>query len=318
MALKVARFAALLFTALALTMTSAHVLELPQKMQWDPGLYATVNVTLYRYFAIVGGAYTVLALVTAGVAAWLARERHPAVEWGTIGAMLLALAFLAWLVVVQPVNGRIRDVVRYEPSNLSLAWAVYRDRWELGHVVGFVLQLLGLCALIASAVVETPEEAPAGARVRTRVVGLVRARPAVVAALYADWTSWPRLFPATIRGVRLTRDEGATKVIDVDHVEGHVPNRMTVRSPTEIELEEWKKRYVARFSNVFEPAPEGARCVVTADVTLTGPLSVLAPIAAPFVRARIRRFVLEPLRRAAEAAEKKESAGQLAREAPAI
>ena len=35
MGLRVARFAALLLAALSLTMTSAHVLELPQKMQYS-------------------------------------------------------------------------------------------------------------------------------------------------------------------------------------------------------------------------------------------------------------------------------------------
>ena len=46
-----------MFAALSLTMTSAHVLELPQKMQYDAHMYAAVNTTLYRYFAIVGGFY---------------------------------------------------------------------------------------------------------------------------------------------------------------------------------------------------------------------------------------------------------------------
>ena len=51
------RFITILLAALALTMESAHVLELPQKMQYDAHMYAAVNTTLYRYFAIVGGVY---------------------------------------------------------------------------------------------------------------------------------------------------------------------------------------------------------------------------------------------------------------------
>ena len=53
------RLITLLLAALALTMESAHLLELPQKMQYDAQMYAAVNTTLYRYFAIVGGAYQV-------------------------------------------------------------------------------------------------------------------------------------------------------------------------------------------------------------------------------------------------------------------
>jgi hypothetical protein len=48
------RFVTLLLTALALTMTSAHVLE----MHYEAELYSAVNTTLYRYFAVVGGVYT--------------------------------------------------------------------------------------------------------------------------------------------------------------------------------------------------------------------------------------------------------------------
>jgi hypothetical protein len=47
----------LVLAALSLTMESAHVLELPQKMQYDAQMYSAVNTTMYRYFAIVGGAY---------------------------------------------------------------------------------------------------------------------------------------------------------------------------------------------------------------------------------------------------------------------
>ena len=55
MFLKTWRCITIVLTALALTMESAHVLELPQKMQYDAQMYAAVNTTLYRYFAIVGG-----------------------------------------------------------------------------------------------------------------------------------------------------------------------------------------------------------------------------------------------------------------------
>jgi hypothetical protein len=33
-----------------------------------------------------------------------------------------------------------------------------RQRWEYGHVAGFVAQLVGICALIESVLVETPRE----------------------------------------------------------------------------------------------------------------------------------------------------------------
>ena len=47
------RFITIVLSALALTMTSAHVLELPQKMTYTAEMYAAVNTTLYRYFALL-------------------------------------------------------------------------------------------------------------------------------------------------------------------------------------------------------------------------------------------------------------------------
>lgn len=76
MLLRGCRFVTLLLAALALTMTSAHVLEMPQKMQYGAELYAAVNTTLYRYFAEVGGVYTVGAILSAGVLAFLVRRNR--------------------------------------------------------------------------------------------------------------------------------------------------------------------------------------------------------------------------------------------------
>ena len=81
MGLRIARFAALLLAALSLTMTSAHVLELPQKMQYSAELYAAVNGTLYRQFAIVGGVYTIAAIVAAAVLVVLARRHGAGFGW---------------------------------------------------------------------------------------------------------------------------------------------------------------------------------------------------------------------------------------------
>ena len=74
-------------------MESAHVLELPQKMHYAAELYAAVNTTLYRYFAIVGGVYQIGSILAAAVLAFLVRKRRPAFEWTLAGALCLLLAF---------------------------------------------------------------------------------------------------------------------------------------------------------------------------------------------------------------------------------
>jgi hypothetical protein len=69
--LRIWRFLTIIIAALALTMTSAHVLELPQKMQYDAQLYSAVNTAMYRYFATVGGIYSMGSIIAAGVLAFL-------------------------------------------------------------------------------------------------------------------------------------------------------------------------------------------------------------------------------------------------------
>jgi hypothetical protein len=164
MVVKIWRFLTLVLTALALTMTSAHVLELPAKMRYDPALYTTVNGTLYRNFALIGGAYTVLSLVAAGVLVVLVRGRGAAVLWTAVAAACLFLAFVSWLTLVEPVNRAVASAYRTAPASLPALWVTLRPRWEYGHAVGFVIQLIGFCALVVSTLIETPARVPGGAR----------------------------------------------------------------------------------------------------------------------------------------------------------
>jgi hypothetical protein len=157
------RFVTLLLAALSLTMESAHVLELPQKMQYGPEMYSAVNTTLYRYFAIVGGVYQVGAIVAAAVLAFLLRRRQRAFRWTATGAAWLAVAFGIWWLAVAPVNREVAEALRAAPESVPALWMRLRDRWEYGHTAGFAAQLVGLCALLVSVLVETPD-GPAGAR----------------------------------------------------------------------------------------------------------------------------------------------------------
>ena len=158
MFLRLWRFVTLLLAALALTTESAHVLELPQKMHYGAQLYAAVNGTMYRYFAIVGGTYEVGCILAAIVLVFLVRERRPSFGWTLAGALCLALAFATWLAVVAPVNSEIVEAFRASPQSLPAIWMRLRPRWEYGHAAGFAVQLAGVCALLASVLVETPDE----------------------------------------------------------------------------------------------------------------------------------------------------------------
>jgi hypothetical protein len=131
---------------------------------------------------------------------------------------------------------------------------------------------------------------------------VIHAAPERVMAIYRDYGHWPKLFPATIRATRLIRENDTTKAIEVDHTKaGRVLNLLTVVAPGEIRLEEFKPHYEARFTNRFEPDARGTRLTVIADVQLKGILRLLSLIAPPFIRRRIAKFVLGPMKAMAEA-----------------
>ena len=150
------RFITLFLTALALTMTSAHVLEMPVKLHYPPDLYSSVNTTLYRYFAIIGAAYTLGSLLAAIVLAIAVRRRRASRRWAAAGALALTLAFGSWLGLVQPVNAVIASALQTAPETVPGLWRGLRFRWEYGHAVGFLLQLLGFAALLFSVLAEIP------------------------------------------------------------------------------------------------------------------------------------------------------------------
>jgi hypothetical protein len=121
-----------------------------------------------------------------------------------------------------------------------------------------------------------------------------------VLELYCDPDNWAALFPATIRGARVVLREEKAKIVEVDHVEGKVVNVLRSVSPSCIELTEFKHRYDATFMNEFSPEPGGMRYTLTAWVRLKWPYRLLAPFVKPIVLARMRRYVLAPMKAAAE------------------
>ena len=129
----------------------------------------------------------------------------------------------------------------------------------------------------------------------------VRAAPEKLASLYLDYPGWPRLYPATIAGVELLRERPGEITVEVDHrTEGRVVNVIRPRSPTVIALDELKARFAATFVNRFDASPAGTQYTVEAEIRFRGLYALLGPALAGIARKRIRRFVLEPMRVAAE------------------
>ena len=129
---------------------------------------------------------------------------------------------------------------------------------------------------------------------------IIRAPWTRVAELYRDYQGWPRLFPATIRSVHLIASEGGRTKLEIDHREGKVPNVLLEVSPHRVDLWEAKRRYQGSFVNRFEAVPEGTRYSVSADIKLKGLARLLEPLLGPYIRRQMIRYVLIPMRVAAE------------------
>lgn len=129
-------FVALLLTALTMGLEFAHVLEWPPKAGYSGALYVRLQESLYVWFGNIGGAIYLLAIVATVALAFLLRHDRSMRRPVAAAAGLELLALIVFLSVVYPVNFRFP----VHGSGLVPAdWAALRDRWELGHTVGFVL-----------------------------------------------------------------------------------------------------------------------------------------------------------------------------------
>jgi hypothetical protein len=152
--IRIFRFCALLCAGLGLGPGAAHVLELAPKMRYDAEMYMAVTSTLYQYFGSAGAVLQIgTILLTAALALML---RHRAAFRPTLVATLgFALSVTLWAVLVAPVNVEWFEVMTAAPAAAADAYVRLRPRWEFGHVMAFVVWLLGFGALVFSVLMET-------------------------------------------------------------------------------------------------------------------------------------------------------------------
>jgi hypothetical protein len=148
--LRVARFIAIMLAALTLGMGFCHLMELPARMGWDQYLWvgSTVQGGLYRMFGTIGALIDVATVIALILLAYLVREHgRPGFRLATAAAALFALALVLWWVLVYPVNV---ELAKWVNGPVPADWTVWRARWEWGHAVNTLLQLVGFGALVAS------------------------------------------------------------------------------------------------------------------------------------------------------------------------
>ncbi|MGE0821230.1 MAG: hypothetical protein AB7G75_10315 [Candidatus Binatia bacterium] len=148
------RFLTIMLTALTTGMAFCHLLEMPARLTWNATLWVTTTVPggLYRLFGTVGAVIDVGSWLTAVILVVLVRHRPAAFRWTLAGAGLLVTAHILWWLFVFPVNTEIATwTIESVPAN----WEQWRAQWEYTHAIRAILQILGVAALLWSALLET-------------------------------------------------------------------------------------------------------------------------------------------------------------------
>ena len=154
--IRVWRFITLVLASLSLSLSMAHLLELPQRMQFDQQLWVRVTVleNVYKLFGSVGAAFEITAIITAIALVLLARRRGSTFYWTLSGAIFLVLAFVSWIMFVAPMNA---EFAKWLTNPVPADWTRYRDQWEYAHAVNAFIKIIGLSLLVISVLVETPK-----------------------------------------------------------------------------------------------------------------------------------------------------------------
>ncbi len=146
-----------MLASFSLSLSMTHLLELPQRMQFDQQLWVRVTIikNIYRLFGTVGATFEIAAILTAIILAFLVRKHGSTFYWTLGGAMLLIMAFVSWIVFIAPMNA---EFAKWLTTPIPSNWMQYRDQWEYAHAANAFIKIIGLSLLIISVLVETPEK----------------------------------------------------------------------------------------------------------------------------------------------------------------
>lgn len=140
-----------------------------------------------------------------------------------------------------------------------------------------------------------------GNGVHVKLSVMINAPQQTIMKIYRDFTNWHKLFPATIKGAYLVKEENGVQTVEVNHKKaGKVINVLRFLSVNEIELEEFKNRYNAIFLNRFKAIPGGTVYTIEATIFLKRIYKIAAPFIKGLIRNRINKYVLMPIKKFAE------------------
>jgi hypothetical protein len=154
--IKTWQFITLMLASLSLSLSMTHLLEFPQRMQFDQQLWVRVTVfeNVYRLFGSIGAAFEITAILTAIVLVFLVRNRGSTFYWTLVGAILLVLAFVSWFVFVAPMNA---EFAKWLTNPVPGDWMRYRNQWEYAHAINACIKIIGLSFLTIAVLVQMPK-----------------------------------------------------------------------------------------------------------------------------------------------------------------
>lgn len=151
------RFVTIMLTSFSLSLSMAHLLEFPQRMQFDRQLWVGVTVfeNVYRLFGTVGAAFELGAILASIVLLFLLPRRSSTFYWTLAGTILLILALISWFSFVTPMNAVFATWLN---NPIPQDWIRYRNQWEYAHAINALIKILGLSLLVISVLVKTPNK----------------------------------------------------------------------------------------------------------------------------------------------------------------
>jgi hypothetical protein len=106
MFLRTFRFTAIMLAAFSLCLSMTHLLELPQRIQFDQELWVRVTVVenVYGLFGSVGAVFELGSILTAFILTYFVRGRGQTFYWTLGSAGLLLVAFVSWVIFIADAN----------------------------------------------------------------------------------------------------------------------------------------------------------------------------------------------------------------------
>lgn len=138
--------ASLILSTLAVLAPMSHVIELPNKLSLDGGLWLAVQQHLYRGWGPLLGAPTEIGALASSL---LLASRHRRTSLIRRPLLIAASGYVGMIAAFFTLNLPTNTAVAtWTQATLPADWTSYRLRWELGHALAALLGLISLAAVI--------------------------------------------------------------------------------------------------------------------------------------------------------------------------